>query len=77
MESNQPQLCVAICETSLGALLEAGKRAAEFGDLVELRLDCLSEDDFGSEQVENLLREFSVPAIITYRPAEQGGSSDA
>jgi 3-dehydroquinate dehydratase / shikimate dehydrogenase len=79
MESKPPHLCVAICERSLEALQSAGTRASDAGDLVELRLDCLDEDDFnsGADRLKKLLHSLSVPAIVTYRPHEQGGSSHA
>src|SRR6267142_1953978 len=79
MESKQPQLCVAICERSINALQSAGTRASDAGDLVELRLDCLDQDEFnpGLADLKNLLHNLSVPTIVTYRPYEQGGSSNA
>jgi 3-dehydroquinate dehydratase/shikimate dehydrogenase len=79
MESKKTQLCVAICERSLTALKSAGTNASDVGDLVELRLDCLNEDDFNSgvDQLKKLIHGLSVPTIVTYRPAEQGGSSNA
>ena len=79
MESKQPHLCVAICERSINALQGAGNRASEVGELVELRLDCLDEDDFNSgfDQLPKLLHDLPVPTIVTYRPDEQGGWSNA
>lgn len=79
MESKQLRLCVAICEQGIDALEVAATRAAEIGNLVELRLDCLQHDDFksGIEQLKKLLQSLSVPTILTYRPTHQGGSSDA
>ena len=79
MESKQLHLCVAICERSINALQSAGTRASGVGDLVELRLDCLDEDDFcsGVDRLEKLVHNLSVPTIVTYRPYEQGGSSHA
>ena len=79
MESKPPHLCVAICERSIKALQSAGTTASDAGDLVELRLDCLDEDDFnsGADRLKKLVHNLSVPTIVTYRPAEQGGSSNA
>jgi 3-dehydroquinate dehydratase/shikimate dehydrogenase len=78
MES-KPTVCVALCESSIDALANAATRAADVGDLVELRLDCLKADDFNSsmERLESLIQKLKVPTIITYRPAEQGGSMDS
>src|SRR3984893_7827107 len=79
MEPKQPHVCVAICEGSVNALENAGHRASGEGGLVELRLDCLDEDEFksGVEQLKKLLHNLPVPTIVTYRPDEQGGSSNA
>ena len=79
MESKQPHLCVAICERSINALQSAATRASDEGDLVELRLDCLGEDDFNSgvDRLKKLVHNLPVPTIVTYRPYEQGGSSNA
>ena len=78
MESKEPYLCVAICERSIRALHSASTRASEVGDLVELRLDCLDEDEFNSgfDLLKRLLHDLSVPTIVTYRSAEQGGLSN-
>jgi 3-dehydroquinate dehydratase/shikimate dehydrogenase len=79
MDSKPPHLCVAICERTIDALQIAAARASETGDLVELRLDCLEQDDLSSVAniLTKLIQKLPVPTIVTYRPAEQGGSSDA
>jgi 3-dehydroquinate dehydratase/shikimate dehydrogenase len=79
MDSKSPHLCVAICEKTIDALKGAAVRASEQGDLVEFRLDCLVQDDFDSmpEILTKLIQKLPVSTIVTYRPAEQGGSSDA
>jgi 3-dehydroquinate dehydratase/shikimate dehydrogenase len=79
MDSKPPHLCVAICERTIDALKVAAARASEQGNLVELRLDCLGQDDFDSvgDSLTKLIQVLPVPTIVTYRPAEQGGSSHA
>src|SRR5882762_5213908 len=79
MESKQRHLCVAICERSINVLQNAATRASDEGDLVELRLDCLDEDDFNSgvDRLRKLVHNLPVPTVVTYRPYEQGGSSNA
>ncbi len=64
------QVCVPVCEKSLGALETASVRACEWADVVELRLDCLAalEEDW-----QRVLSRISRPVILTFRPAEQGG----
>ena len=55
-----------VCEKNLDTLRSACKRAAEFGDLIELRLDCLAE-------VPSDIPDLDRPLILTFRPSEQGG----
>jgi 3-dehydroquinate dehydratase/shikimate dehydrogenase len=55
-----------VCEKDLDALRQTCERAAEWADLIELRLDCL-------EALPEKLPELARPAILTLRPAEQGG----
>ena len=53
-------------------------RAEREGDFVEMRLDCL--DDPTAERLEAVARltaELKNPVIITFRPREQGGQSEA
>lgn len=66
------RVCVPVCAKSIAALEQACQRASEFGDIVELRLDCLESDDFAAP-LDELLARLSFPLIVTYRPSEQGG----
>lgn len=73
--SHQVRICVPVCEQSLGAAERAIARAAEIGDLIEVRLDCLDPFQIG-ESFKNgahLFDQSPRPAILTFRPAEQGG----
>ena len=49
--------------------------AAEFGDMIELRLDCLEPLELEStwKELRDLVRGTGRPTITTLRPAEQGG----
>jgi 3-dehydroquinate dehydratase/shikimate dehydrogenase len=51
------------------------ERAAEAGDIVELRLDCLEagELDAARASLGELLTKAGRPFLVTYRPQEQGG----
>ena len=49
---------------------QACRRAREFADVIELRLDCLEDLDF---DIETFVNKVSHPIILTLRPAEQGG----
>lgn len=66
------RVCVPVCAKSFAELERACERASEWADIVELRLDCVAAPDLVPE-VERLLKNLSRPAILTFRPAEQGG----
>ncbi|HKP73373.1 MAG TPA: type I 3-dehydroquinate dehydratase, partial [Pyrinomonadaceae bacterium] len=73
------RLCVPVCVRRADELRAAFTRAAESGDLVELRLDCLEDD----AQLEHAMRELHAligsraqDVILTLRPPEQGGSRE-
>ncbi|MFN2491584.1 MAG: shikimate dehydrogenase [Pyrinomonadaceae bacterium] len=75
MKTNQQRICVPICEPTIDALERAGLVAAELGDLIEVRLDCLGSSE-SAEYFSNLspvLKKIRKPVIVTLRPAEQGG----
>ena len=63
------RVCVSICEKDLSALQSASGAAAEWAEIVELRLDCLGTVAGISPLLSNLPR----PLILTFRSSEQGG----
>src|SRR6185369_2027795 len=69
--SNRPRVCVPVCEKDLGALRNGCGLATEWADVIELRLDCLTE------LPKHLPSDFSRPVILTFRPTEQGGHRDS
>lgn len=76
MESEcKAQICVPICEQSVAAIAQASAKAAEVGDLIELRLDCLDPVEFETRlpEIKKILNTSARPTILTFRPAEQGG----
>ena len=75
MSTAERRVCVPICETEVRALTTAIKRAAEIGNFIEVRLDCVNERDLtpAIETLRQLLPEQIRPTIITFRPQEQGG----
>ncbi|HEY0408317.1 MAG TPA: shikimate dehydrogenase [Pyrinomonadaceae bacterium] len=72
---NLTRICVPVCPRSANELKSAIERAAALGDIVELRLDCLAPNELASLQPElqALLGSLSCHAIVTLRPAEEGG----
>ena len=63
-----PSLCVTVT-ASTTAELRKRRDAVSGADLVELRLDCVSDPD-----VAGALKDRSIPVIVTCRPAWEGGS---
>ncbi len=74
----QPLICVPITETKAEAFLNAIEEAAKTADIIELRLDYLTDKDpVYLLKVLSIKREqFRKPFILTYRPREQGGQKD-
>jgi 3-dehydroquinate dehydratase / shikimate dehydrogenase len=74
-ESEQVRVCVPVCVRRASELRAAVVRAAEVAEIVELRLDCLDEDELGAalSQLPQLFEETPRPFIFTFRPAGQGG----
>lgn len=57
---------------------QACRRASEFADVIELRLDCLDNSESLETSIlipalQSLSRTVARPFILTFRPAEQGG----
>jgi 3-dehydroquinate dehydratase/shikimate dehydrogenase len=73
--SDSVRICVPVCEQSLVAAEGAIAKAAEIGDLIEVRLDCLDPFQIGEgfKNGKYLFDRSSRPTILTLRPAEQGG----
>ena len=69
--SKRTPVCVPVCEKDLAALRNACELATEWADVIELRLDCLTE------LPEDLASDFSRPLILTFRPTEQGGHRES
>lgn len=64
------RVCVPVCAKNFAEMEQACRRASEFADVIELRLDCVQDLDF---EIETFVSELSRPIILTFRPAEQGG----
>ncbi|MCM3905770.1 MAG: shikimate dehydrogenase [Pyrinomonadaceae bacterium] len=73
--SHSVRICVPVCEQSLVAAERAIAKAAETGDLIEVRLDCLDPSQLGGtlRNGEHLFDQSPRPTILTFRPSEQGG----
>jgi 3-dehydroquinate dehydratase/shikimate dehydrogenase len=74
--TQETRICVPVCEGSLVALQTAVEAAAQIGDLVEIRLDCLDGIEFEratKSGLEGLAKSLLLPSIFTFRPSEEGG----
>ena len=75
MSTDQRRICVSICEREVSSFIAAIKSSADVANFVELRLDCIAENELRSTIVElrKILQDSSLSTIITFRPVEQGG----
>jgi 3-dehydroquinate dehydratase/shikimate dehydrogenase len=75
MKSDSGKICVPICVERASELPEAIQRASAVGDMIELRLDYLAENDTDQTMavVQDCLTSTGTPMILTFRSADQGG----
>jgi 3-dehydroquinate dehydratase/shikimate dehydrogenase len=75
---SRARICVPVCVTRASELRVAIERAAQVGDIVELRLDCLAADELDQmlRDLPALFTEFDRPMVVTMRSAEQGGRNE-
>ena len=75
IEKKSARICVPVCSDHAHQIQSAVTLAAEYGDTVEIRLDCLTNDELYHVQHDhvNILKECVRPIIFTCRPLEQGG----
>src|SRR5688572_32953090 len=76
MESNKAKICVPVCVRRVEDLADNVRRAQEVADVVELRIDYLEleEMDTALNELAALQQTASLPFILTFRSAEQGGA---
>jgi 3-dehydroquinate dehydratase/shikimate dehydrogenase len=66
-------LCSSLTASTKSGMLEEAREAKNAGaDVVELRLDFLKDFDPTSD-LEEMVRGFELPCIVTYRPSWEGG----
>ncbi len=77
MSENSARICAVITEETIDAARAAIKQAASVADLIEVRLDYLTDFDFTDLNVlRDLLKDSSLPAIITCRAVSEGGRQE-
>src|SRR5262245_41828875 len=69
------RICVPVCVARVSELPGAIRSAAEVADIIELRLDYLSEDELKNSvsEISRAVQSSPRPGILTLRPSEQGG----
>ncbi|HEV8590119.1 MAG TPA: type I 3-dehydroquinate dehydratase, partial [Pyrinomonadaceae bacterium] len=72
---SKARICVPVCVKRAPELAGAVKRAAELGDVIEIRFDCLEPAEFveALKHYGDLREAVSSPFIVTFRPQNQGG----
>jgi len=74
MAENVSRLCAVITEETIDAARAAMMRAATVADIIEIRLDYLTDFDFSNElSLHTLLDNKTHPVIITCRAMSEGG----
>ncbi len=76
MDSSQnPRVCISLCEPTVAALERAIATAVALCDLIEVRLDCLEplELETGADAITKLLQQAACESILTFRPSQEGG----
>jgi 3-dehydroquinate dehydratase / shikimate dehydrogenase len=78
---NNGKICVSVCAKTADELIEQIKYAENLADVIEIRFDCLEEEEFDCldlKKTENILskifeNKYSKPILQTFRLKEQGG----
>jgi 3-dehydroquinate dehydratase / shikimate dehydrogenase len=76
---SRARICIPICESRASELARKVALATGEADLIELRMDCLSDVELalGMRYLDDTPRGAgSQPLILTLRPAEQGGARE-
>ena len=76
MDSPQKsRVCISLCESTVAALERAITAAAAKCDLIEVRLDCLAQQELetGRSRIYGLLTNSGCESILAFRPSQQGG----
>jgi len=71
---NNGKICVSVCAETADKFIDKIKQAAQFADVIELRFDCLDENEI--DTVVTHIAELAVnkPLLATFRSPEQGGN---
>ncbi len=80
---NNGKICVSICAETIDALIDQLRRAEQSADVIELRFDCLYENELDGNDLEKtesrirkVLATHNKPILSTFRSKEQGGKRE-
>ncbi len=73
---NNGKICVSVCAETADELIEQIKRAEDLADVIEIRFDCLKENEFELFLPKFYRDKFSNTFLSTMRAPEQGGKNN-
>jgi 3-dehydroquinate dehydratase/shikimate dehydrogenase len=75
MKNSRVRICVPVCVRRAGDVPHDVERAAEVGDIIELRLDCLDPSELADllQGITQVVDSNKRSIILTLRPADFGG----
>src|ERR1700694_2994630 len=77
MLSNDPLICISICESNCESVARAMRDAGQHDGLFEILLDCWAPNAVKNlDALRALLSACPQPTIVTFRAAAEGGRSD-
>ncbi len=70
---NNGKICVSVCAETASDFVEKIERAAEFADVIELRFDCLQDNEFELALIalKYLREKIQTPFLATSRPKNE------
>jgi 3-dehydroquinate dehydratase/shikimate dehydrogenase len=71
---NNGKICVSVCAENADKFISKIKQAAEYADVIELRFDCLNENDLDAVLAQIPEIDIGKPLLATFRSPEQGGN---
>mgnify|MGYP001278530462 FL=1 len=74
---NNGKICVSVCAETADGLLDLIRRAESLADVVEVRFDCLNDEELDLAIAQLRSENFSRPLLATFRPNENADLTPA
>ena len=71
---NNGKICVSVCAETADIFIDKIKQAAKYADVIELRFDCVNENELDAVVTHIAGLAVSKPLLATFRSPEQGGN---